>query len=141
MPRIMCIILAIISMRIYNYVATNPFPPPNVVNLTSITGRQISFNWTSSLCSSIEYIIMSDCGVCPASTNSSSVMCTDFQLPTDSGDTECAFTVNSRVCDITSDLSSAIVLRGMCSMLICSNLGCSHKTIMFYILQYRGSLA
>ena len=94
------------------YTASNPYPPPNDVNLTDIGEGQVTFNW-SSFCSSIDYVITSDCGTCPVTTNTTSVTCLGLQLPTQSDGVVCSINVSSSVCGVIGNPSTPGILAGV----------------------------
>ena len=106
-------------MLIFNmllcHAVTNPISPSNV-SLARIGQGQFTFNWsavTDYLCSSVEYIISSDCGDCPHSTNTTAATCSGLHLPTVSNGIVCSFQVNSMVCGITGNSGSPVILAGM----------------------------
>ena len=102
-------------MLIFNtlfYAVTNPIPPSNV-SLARIGQGQLIFNWTDYLCSSVEYIISSDCGDCPHSTNTTAATCSGLQLPTIADGIVCSFQVSSMACGITGNSGSPVMLAGM----------------------------
>ena len=99
------------------YIATNPYPPPNDVHLADVRAEQVTFTWTSvsSSCSSVSYGITADnCGICPATTSTTTVTCFDLQLSTEP--VVCTFRVSSVVCDLTGNPSEPVVvtIKGMC---------------------------
>ena len=103
-------------------IATNPYPPPNDVHLASadVHAGQVMLTWTSvsSFCSSVSYSITSDnCGICPATTNTTTATCFDLQLSTEP--VACTFRVSSMVCDLTGNPSEPVVvtIKGMCRAL------------------------
>lgn len=71
------------------------------VRLLNATKDYLTFNWTraSSNCTSLWYTINAtkDCGVCPNHTNSTQVMCSLLEAPTNQ-EKICKFTVNIAVC-------------------------------------------
>ena len=66
-----------------------------------------------SNCSTLQYIIASDCGVCPSVTNMTTATCSDLQLTTNA--VLCHFRVSSRACDLVGNPSSptAVTLKGI----------------------------
>ena len=96
--------------------ATNPYPPPKDVYLSNVGLGNTTFSWTSisHSCSTVNYIITSNCVGCPSSTNATMVTCSGLQLSTDA--IMCSFSISSRVCDITGYLSHPVILtlKGMC---------------------------
>ena len=103
--------ITILSNKI-NVPVSNPYPPPNDVNLTDIGEGQVTFNW-SSPCPSIDYVITSDCGTCPASTNTTSVTCSGLQLPTQADGVVCSISISSRACDVIGNSSTPGILAGV----------------------------
>ena len=115
-------------MLFYLHVAGNRYPPPNNVHLTDVRPGQVTFTWTSvssSYCSVnfVNYSITSDCGVCPTTTNMTTVTCSDLQLSTEP--VECTFRVSSVVCDLTGNPSEPVA--------------CSHSKYCTQLLQWQSS--
>ena len=98
-----------------NCMYTDPFPPPENLQLIDMKPGQLAFSWIPTahalLCSLLTYDIQSDCGECPAATSSTSVICT-FES---AHHRPCTFAVRSVVCgDIVGSWSHEIeaMLRG-----------------------------
>ena len=91
------------------------YSPPSDVELADIDQGQITFNWreVADSCYSFDYVISSDCGICPPTTSATSATCTGLQLPTETDGVVCSFSVSSRVCGITGDPSIPFFLSGM----------------------------
>lgn len=60
----------------------DPFPPPTNIRLLSVSSRQITFMWDApmTMCEVLYYIInATNCGTCPKTSNSTTIICTDFE--------------------------------------------------------------
>ena len=84
------------------------------VSLTDVSPNYLTFSWTQvqSSCRILSYAIDStNCGLCPSSSNSTTVNCTNFQLS--SVRTECRFAVSTVICEnITGASRESLVTIG-----------------------------
>jgi hypothetical protein len=92
----------ILRYKIYH---TDPYPPPSNLKITDIQSGIITFIWdpVAPNCSSVQYTITSDCGICPMITNSANVTCSDQEIPS-----MCVFRVQSMICGFIGSSSAPI---------------------------------
>ena len=116
-----------------NYV-TAQFSPSNISYSVANSGSQktIIFNWVPfniSTCQAIPYnIIASNCGICPTTTNHTTVTCTD--MPIDA--TNCHFALIPTICGrVSPSLSISLDVE-----LIMKGLYCVIYIIGMHLLQY-----
>ena len=94
----------------------DPFQPPENVQLTRVTRKQLTFSWNAvvSSCPAISYAINSTgCGICPNSSTLNTTNCVDYNTTTEQS---CTFAVQTVVCgDVISLVSNSIqlILRGI----------------------------
>ena len=74
------------------------FPPPQRIHLIRVNSTEIVFSWDQTEnCPSISYNILSrNCGICPNSTNATSVSCYNFIIS--ESITICTFMVETVTC-------------------------------------------
>lgn len=93
------------------FLCIEPFPPPTDFQLMEANHTHLSFNWTqvSLNCQSLQYIVASNCGECPSTTDNK-VTCTGNYTQLINTDSQCSFTVQTVVCNdsIVGDISTAI---------------------------------
>ena len=93
------------------FLCIEPFPPLTDFQLMEANHTHLSFNWTqvSLNCPSLQYIVASNCGNCPSTTNNK-VTCTGNYTQLINTDCQCSFTVQTVVCNdsIVGDISTAI---------------------------------
>ena len=87
-----------------------------VVYLTKVSQGQLTFNWSrlNSECSTVQYLIISDCGSCPRSINDeTSATCSNLQLL--ETERNCTFSVMSmtRGFNGTSSDPFTVTLKGI----------------------------
>ena len=97
------------------YIILDSLPPPSNIQLISVSSEQVVFNWTSveSNCSTLHYNIMSNCGTCPHTIESTANSVTCFiDLSASAGNiTLCAFGVQSVICaNISGNFSTPLNL-------------------------------
>ena len=90
---------------------TGPYPPPRNLKISDIQSGYVIFTWDSvgPNCSSVRYNITSDCGVCPMTTNSTNITCSDQQIPS-----TCVLHVQSMICGFTGSASAPVVQELKC---------------------------
>lgn len=78
---------------------TDPFPPPNAIQLTTIGPSHLTFHWDSLHlnCPTIKYIITTteNCGICPNNTTHTSLTCNNLTV---SGQT-CSYFIQTEICE------------------------------------------
>lgn len=80
-----------------------PFPSPDSIALSNIASGpplSLTFTWSrvASECQEVLYtIISSECGDCPSSIESTTVVCVNVEVPS-TGGRECTFGVRTDVC-------------------------------------------
>ena len=81
-----------------------------MIYLSDVQKGNLVFSWTpvafDAYCSSMRYIITSDCGTCPTFTNMTTATCSDVQLTTNA--VTCHFRVSSDICDLPENPSSPV---------------------------------
>ena len=89
-----------------NVYYTDPYPPPSIIKITEIRPGIVRFSWdpVAPNCSSVQYKITSDCGVCPMTTDSANVTCSDQQIPS-----VCTLHVQSMICGFIGSSSVPVV--------------------------------
>lgn len=88
-----------------------PISPPSNVRLSDAQDGMLIFNWDSRgpNCESVNYGIISSCGNCPNTTNSTQITCSDLNLSTSVR--LCSFMVRTVLCDDgTTTLSDPVVV-------------------------------
>ena len=84
------------------------------VKLTEVSPEFLTFSWTQvqSSCQVLSYAIdTSNCGLCPSSSNSTTVNCTNFNLS--DVRSECRFAVSTVICgNITGASRESLVTIG-----------------------------
>ena len=98
-------------------VSTEPLPPPSNVRLTYLSASEgvLIFKWDAvmSSCEVLYNIMAKNCGTCPKTTNSTSVMCTtDLKK---SRQQSCSFAVQTVICNnITGNITEEVhvILQG-----------------------------
>ena len=99
------------------YTTSDPLPPPDDITLSEIrlaSTPELRFNWTKNMLKSchISYAITSDCGDCPTSTATNTVVCLDVPV----NNRTCSFTVRTVACgsiDGTHSNSISVALKGI----------------------------
>ena len=103
-------------LMLMSIIHSDPLPPPTNVQLVDVNSKQLVFNWSSeeSNCSTLQYNIDSDCGICTNTVTTFATCSIDLSAITNN---MCTFAIQSVVCGNISGILSdplSITLKGMC---------------------------